>query len=79
MEIEPARSVLETAIAPTALVSIGAISLIFSTIIVGCHLVSTFRRGGTIFKQNDPLLLVFFYAVVMVFLAVSLANGAWRG
>ena len=70
---------LETAIAPTALVSIGAVSLIFSTIIVGCHLVSMFRRGGAVFKQNDPLLLVFFYAVVVVFLAVALVNGDWRG
>jgi hypothetical protein len=74
VEIEPARSVLDTAIAPQALICVGGLSLVFSTIVVGCHLVSTLRRGSAVFKQDDPLSLLFFYVVVVVFLAVALAN-----
>lgn len=75
MEIEPAGSVLDAAVAPEALVSVGALSLIFSTIVVACHLAAVFRRGNAVvFKQDEPLLLIFFYSVVIVFLAIMLAS-----
>lgn len=66
---------LDTAFAPEALVSVGALSLVFSVIVVGCHLVTVFQRSNAVvFKQDEPLLLLFFYAVVVVFLALVLAN-----
>jgi len=67
--------VLESVVAPEALVAVGALSLIFSAIVVGCHLVAVFRRGNAVvFKQDEPLLLVFFYSVVVAFLAIVLVT-----
>lgn len=70
-EFEHTTSLVQTAIAPQALICVGAMSLVMATLVVLCHLYRTFawRDGQAVFEADDKLLLTYFYAVIVVFVA----------
>jgi hypothetical protein len=67
---------VSNAFEPQALIAVGAISLTMSVLVVVAHLWKLFfaREPTAMFDANDPLLLVFFYAVVVIFAAVTILD-----
>lgn len=72
-DYEPAASVVNSALAPEALISVGALSVMMAGIVVACHLYGLIarHRHGTVFDADDKLLLTYFYAVIVIFVAVA--------
>lgn len=72
-DYEPAASVVHTAVAPEALISVGTLSVTMAVIVVSCHLYRIFVRddGRAVFDADDKLILTYFYAVILVFGAVA--------
>ena len=70
---ERAGSAVQTAVVPEALIYVGTLSLTMAVLVVLCHLYRTFTRrdGRAVFVADDKLILVYFYAVVIVFVAVA--------
>jgi hypothetical protein len=71
-EYEPAASLTESAMAPDALIVVGSLSLVMATLIVSCHVYQIFQRQGArpVFGADDKLVLTYFYAVIVIFVAV---------
>ena len=76
-DYERAPTMVQTAIAPDALIYVGALSLVVAALVVACHLYRIFGRHGgrAVFDADDKLLLVYFYAVIVVFTATALLSG----
>lgn len=73
-DYERAPSMVQTAIAPEALIYVGALSLVVAAVVVACHLYRMFARhdGRAVFDADDKLLLAYFYGVVGVFAVAAL-------